>query len=355
MDKKNKMLTFSAIDKYIEENVILPTETDINNQKFGDGNKYPTFIYDAYFNSTTLKTVVQSVIDYVVGDDVESTETVLTKSKLEKLVFAMAHSYAVFGGFALNILRNRIGGIADIVPVDMRCLRTNKDNTVFYYSEDYCKRSYGRSKYVTYEKFDKTRSNQFSSIFYYKNTMFQTYPSPIWSAAVNSALIDAKVGEFHLNNLTNGFAPNFMICMNNGVPTDEVMEEIEESFNEKFTGTENAGRVLIAYSNDKDHSPSIEQINVQDFADKYKSLVEYSKEQIYSSFRINEVLLGINRENGGFSDMDFAESYKLFNRTMVKSIQKIIVNTFDEIFDREGVISIKPFSFEGDTEKLVEN
>lgn len=156
-----------------------------------------------------------------------------------------------------------------------------------------------------------------------------------------------------MNNLANGFSSNVMVCLNNGTPTDEVQQEIEENFTEKFTGSENAGRVMIAFSPDKEHAPSVEVIDTKDYADKYNSLYEYSRQQLFTCFRVNPVLVGVNQENKGFSDQDFAESFKLFNRTVIRPIQKIVCNTFDKIFDAQDTILIKPFSIEDNNEEIV--
>lgn len=350
-DKKRMPLTFSAIDQYLVENIIEPTEGEISGQKFiqwGDRNLYPTFVHDAYFNSHTLKSVVRSVVDYVVGNGCHSNELAISDEKLEDLISAMAFSYAVYGGFAVNVLRNKIGGVADIVPLDMRCLRSNKENTIFYYSEDYGKKSYGRCKYLVYEKYDPNKKEQFSSIFYYKNERFQCYPSPLWSASLNAAIIENRVGEYHLNSLANGFSSNILINMNNGVPSDEQMEEIEENFNEKFCGSENAGRVVIAYNNDKEHAASIEKIDVDDYADRYTSLTKWCKESLFSSFRCNPQLVGIATESNGFNSEEYQQSYALFMRTVILPIQKIICNSFDKIFGKQGVVEITPFDMKLD-------
>lgn len=172
---QKQLMVFSAVDKYIEENKIEPTENEVRGYEFiewGENNIYPTFINDVYQNSPTLKAIVQSIVDYVIGDGVECSQMIFNAEKLEDLVYSIVYSYAVYGGFAINVLRNRFGDVADLVAMDMRNIRSNKDNSLFYYSDKYGKRSYGRCKYATYPRFDKDNKQQFSSIFYYKNTRF---------------------------------------------------------------------------------------------------------------------------------------------------------------------------------------
>lgn len=344
-DKKTKKFSFSAIDKYLEINEIRNFESDINGYKFvqwGDKNLYPSFIFDTYANSQILKSIIASVIDYVVGNGADS--KYISQQKLEKIINALAFSLAVYGGFCINVLRNKIGGIADIIVLDFRNVRISKVKDKFFYSEHFSDKSYGRCKYIEYPKFDKNDKAQFSSIFYYSNTIFQTYPVPVWSAAVDAALVDAQVGKFHQNSLANNFAADYMISLNNGVPSDAEQEEIEEAFNEKFCGTENAARVLLSFSIDKEHAPEIISIPQTDYKDKYTSLEEWSRNKLFMAFRCNPNLCGIATENLGFNSEEYESSFKLFNRTVILPLQKIIKNTFAEIYDDEEALSITPFS-----------
>lgn len=353
-----QLMVFSAVDKYIEENKVESTEKEVNGYEFiewGENNIYPTFINDVFQNSPTLKAICQSVIDYTIGNGVSGNNIPLSDERLEDIVSSIAYSYVIYGGFALNILRNRFGDVADVVPMDMRNIRSDKKNTTFYYSENYGKKSYGRCKYVTYPKFDKENKSQFSSIFYYKNTRFQTYSTPIWSAAVNAALIEYKVGEYHLNNLANGFSSNVLVSLNNGLPNEQQQLEIEENFNEKFCGSENSGRVVLAFSPDKEHAPTIDTIDTTDFADKYNSLIKYSREQLFASFRMNPNLCGIATESNGFNSEEYDSAYRLFNRVMIRSFQKVVCNSFDKIFGTQDTITITPFTLdEGEDNKNVE-
>ena len=92
-----------------------------------------------------------------------------------------------------------------------------------------------------------------------------------------------------------------LVSLNNGVPDDEMKEEIEQNFNEKFTGKENAGRVIISYNNDKDHAAEVIKIDTEDFSERYKTLAERTRETIFTTFRITPKLIGISEDNIGFN------------------------------------------------------
>ena len=58
---------------------------------------------------------------------------------------------------------------------------------------------------------------------------------------------------------------NLIINFNNGEPTDEIREEIERNINEKFSGYQNAGRILISYNADEANKTTIERLDSDDF------------------------------------------------------------------------------------------
>ncbi len=329
-----------AIDKTYNQNIIQPVETENRGQfiNWGDLNAYPQYLFELYNTSPTLHSIIEGVADYVVGNGVETNVFVT-----DEMIRDCAISYALYGGIALNILRNRFGGIAQIVVLDFKKVRSNKNNTVFYYSDDFGTKKWGRAKCITIPAFDPNDKFQPSSIYYYKLTKHTTYPSPMWAASVPSAECERQIANFHLNSIMNGFSANILLSFNNGIPTDEVKRQIEENISQKFCGSENAATPVISYSNDKEHAPEIIKIDTDSFADRYNALSTKSQRDLFTSFRANANLFGIPTENNGFNSEEYESSFKLFNRFTIKPIQNIIINIMKDL---NIEITIKPFSFE---------
>ena len=160
-----------------------------------------------------------------------------------------------------------------------------------------------------------------------------------------------KINEFHLNSLANGFAGSYMITFNNGVPNEKQADEIERDILEKFSGSENAGRIAISFADSKDHAAEIQKLEVDDFGTKYESLMSRSRDEILNAFRLNGQLIGINKENIGFNTQEFDDAFKLFNRTVIRPVQKILARTYSFILGKE--ITIVPFSLTTDCENKV--
>lgn len=356
----NKVELFlAAIDPFIQSNTVENTEKKVSGKDFiswGENNGYPQFLWGLYNDCATLQTIINGTSDYVVGDDITCTvqgfEKVVNKQgeTIKDIIQRIAVDYILFGSFAVQVIRNVMGNVSEIYWVDINKLRSDEKNEVFFYSDDWAK-SYGRVKYLVYPKFNPKDSNA-TSIFYYKgNKTRSTYGTPIWSAAVRNAMIENYITDYHLNEINNNFMTSKLISFNNGMPTDEVREEIEKNLVEKFSGTGNAGRTMISFADSRDNAPEVISLATDNFADRYNTLAERNMEQLFTAFRATPVLFGIVTKNNGFSTTEYSDSFKLFNKTVVSPIQDAIIDCFDKIFGVTGSVVIAPFTITFDTNK----
>ena len=351
IENKEVKVSLSALNPFILDNVTSPTEKEVTGKDFitfGDNNLYFNYLYSLYKDTPTLNSVVNGTADYVSGSDVVCNVLTFaekvnkTGETIYELMGKLVLDLVLYGGFSIQIIRNRLGEIAELYYVSFDKLRTNKDNTVIFYSDDW-KKSFGRIKCTTYPKFAPGDNNP-TSIYYYKTPNTKTtYPLPMWNSCVIPAEIEKKINLFHLNSISNGFMGSYLFNFNNGVPTDEVKEEIENNLNEKFAGAENAGRIMISFNDNKEHQTEPHKLDADDFADRYDALQKRTREQIFVAFRATPVLFGLVTENNGFSTNEYRDSYKLFNKTVIEPLQKDIVKVFDKIFGVKNSISITPF------------
>ena len=372
-NSEKRHVSFAAIDQYVETNIVLPTEKVTNRDfvEWGKGNNYPGYLLDLYNNVTTLRSIINGNIDFITGDDVSIlplgerfAEGIMnTRGDLiTDIVRDLAKDYNLYGGFALQIIRDHNGDVAEIYYIDMRFIRSNKENDVFYYNEHWEKG--GRTDVIKYPKFmnnlnwasmtDEERDRHASSILFVKNIHTQVYPAPMYAASIKACEIERCIDDYHLNAIENGFTSSMIINFNNGDPGDDIKEEIEDDFNEKFSGHQNAGRIMFCWNRDRTSATTITEPKVEDFGNRYHALSTHSRQQIFSAFRAQPLLFGLTSDvNTGFSTEEFEQSFKLYNRTQIRPVQRMIADAFDRIYGAKGVLSIKPFSLESDNEQEV--
>ena len=373
-NSRRSAFSFAAIDSYLETNIVSPVEKVLAGRdmvEWGTRNAYPDYLLDLYNNVPTLRSIINGNIDYVAGNDVtimplqeEFTNQEMNRrgDTIREQVKDIAKDFEIYGGFALQVIRNLAGEVAEVYYIDMRYLRTNKEGDVFYYSEKWGKSS--RTDMVVYPAFlpkieweklsDEERDRHASSILFVKNVHTQVYPAPLYAASVKACEIERLIDEFHLSDINNHFVSSAIINFNNGDPGQEIKSEIERDFNEKFCGASNGGRVAFSWNPNKESATDIVEFKMEDFGERYKALSQHSRTQIFTSFRAIPLLFGLTSEaNTGFSTEEFEQSFKLYNRTQIQPVQRMICDAYDKIYGQRGVLTIRPFSLGGDTEDNV--
>lgn len=376
---------FAAIDPYIERVIPSPKERVLagrNMVEWGDNNSFPNYLLSLSQEAPTLRSVILGTADFICGNGITlpfgspaapgSIEYGVF-AKLDQMnlkgdtIFSQVRDIAVdwltYGGFALQVIRSKSGAVIEVYYCDIRHLRSNKENTVFYYSEKWGKA--GSRDAIVYPAFiplsakkwatltPEEQERHAASILYVKSSHTQVYPLPPYCAALKACETERAIADYHLNAINNNFVASQLVNFNNGTPPAEMQEEIETNINEKFAGHKNAGRIMVSFNPDRAHAVSIEQPKVEDFGSHYNSLEKSVRQQIFTSFRANPNLFGIPTENLGFSSEEYESAFRLYNRTVVKPIQTIITDAYDYIFGQAGFLNITPFSLDEGAEKNV--
>lgn len=373
-DKTRIPVAFAALDPYLETHIVSPRETLVRGKdivEWGEHNAYPDYLLELSKTVATLRSIIVGTVDFIAGDDItiqplhagfENGEMNYKGDLIAEQVEDISLDVLTYGGFCMQVIRGLDGSPNEIYYVPMRFIRTNKEADVFYYSENWGK--YGAKDTVVYPAFrsdiqdkwfsftDEERNANASSILFVKTARTQVYPMPVWAASVKACEIERLVDEYHLNAISNGFAPSAIINFNQGTPTDEVKKEIEKNVNEKYGGAANAGGIILSFNPDKESATTIEVPQVTDFGDKYKALAENSRQKIFTAFRAYPNIFGLSTATG-FSVEEFDSAFKLYNRTTVRPIQRMIADAYDKIYGAKGVLRIVPFSLDGTNETTV--
>lgn len=297
--------------------------------KWGPDNKMPAILWDNYLKNSLLASIINHMVDYVGGvepvGDVPGSDA---DDSFEDIVHKCVFDYILFGGFAVECIRNAKGDIVRVNYQNVANVRINEDLTVAYLSNKW--NTYSTAKYTELPLYDKNEV-QDHFIFYYRGPITRgVNPIPRYVSALKSIEILNNTRNFHKRNLENGFSASVIVNINNDKIKSREMKEIKEQLEDGYTGSTNAGRFLLMNGGDKDHAATIERLSADNFGDLYKSLDESSKEDIYVSFGINPMLLGKN-ENTGFNDTEFENAYALFYSTTIKPIQNTIATQFGKL------------------------
>lgn len=308
---------------------------------WGANNRFPNELYDMYLNSAILQSVINGTADYVLGGGVISAFDVINDKfeTLEDIVKKCVFDYLIFGGFSVQLMYKG-GRVEAMYWLDFQKVRVNEDESKAYYCNDWGKYNKKCLEYNTW----RPGTDKGTCILYFNGHKTRgVYPLPMYIGALKSVKISTEISNFHLNNISKGFASNAIISFNNGEPDEDTKARIETAFKAKFCGTDNAGSFMLLFNESKDNAAEVTKIQDDNFDKKYDTLAKSVKEDIFIAFRATPTLFGLPNENNGFSKQEYLESFELYNKTVVSPIQKDIERVFKGI---GLVIKFKTFSLD---------
>ena len=153
------------------------------------------------------------------------------------------------------------------------------------------------------------------------------YYSPVdYQGGTQYAELEEEISNYHLNNIMNGLAPSMLINFNNGTPDPEQRELIERRIYEKFSGSSNAGKFILAFNDNAETAADIQPIQISDAHNQYQFLSDESARKILVSHRVvSPMLLGIKDNTGlGNNADELNYSYVAYGQHSYTSIPKII-------------------------------
>ena len=324
-------------------------------------NLYPQFLIDLYYNSSTHAAIVNATSDMISGESitVEESDNLDAYVKLKRflaqanskgeslhsIVKKIAFDFKLQGAYALNVVWSKDRTtISDIYHIPVERIRVGKPDalgrvTEYYVSSDWSNTRKNKPQVVpAFNINDRTNPNAIIYDGMYSPNM-ELYKVPDYVAACNWCLIDQKVAEFHLANIENGFAGSYFISFANGVPTAEERRQVENSIKKKFTGSGNAGKFVLTFSDDKNITPEITPISVADQDKLFLSLQELLVQNILTGHRVTSpMLMGIKNSTGLGNNADELNSaFEVYLNTVIKPFQNNILSCIGKILEVNGI------------------
>jgi hypothetical protein len=336
---------------------------------YGENNNYPDYLINLFNRSAKHNAIITAKKEYIAGNGwllkeagLSSTQVSEVQSfmqeanpdeRLDDVLEKAALDLEIFGGFALQVIYTKgTGKIAEIYHVDFSKIRAGHDGSFYYYSNDWSKyhQSLEETGLKGFAPFNPAKPVG-TQLLYFKEyrPRLEVYPIPDYIGCIPYIEMDYEIANFHLNNIKNGFWASFMINFNNGTPTVEEQQVIEKQLRNKFTGTDNAGRFVLSFSDDKNKAPELLPLQVPDIDKQFTILNETVQQEIFTGHKITSpMLFGVKTQGqlGGRSEL--REAAELFQNTYVNHKQQLLNRVFNSLLQVNGInsnpLSIIPVS-----------
>lgn len=285
--------------------------------KWGEDNKFPTYLFDNYLKNSNLQSAVNTLVDYIVGGGIE-TDFDRQVEPLSDILTKSIFDYVLFGGFCLEGIRNQKGEIVRLNYLNVQNVRVDENLTTAYISNNWSQ--WNRKALYTLPLFDPNKSDP-HFVFYYRGAVTRHInPIPIYVSALKSIEILNQTRNFHLHNIQNNFTGSVLVALNGTSIKSSELQEIKAQLEGEYTGTDNAGKVLLVNNSNTDGKIEVSRLSADNAGDLYKNLAESSVDDIFVAFRMNPILCGKNVSTG-FSKEEFQQAYALFNATVIYPIK----------------------------------
>ena len=124
-----------------------------------------------------------------------------------------------------------------------------------------------------------------------------------------------------------------LINFNNGTPNAEERQMLENRIYEKFSGSSNAGKFILAFNDNPESAATIEPIQLSEAHLQYQFLSDESSKKVMVSHRVvSPMLLGIKDSTGFGNNAEELETASiLMNNTVIIPFQELLTDAFDKI------------------------
>ena len=365
--------------------------------EFGAKDSFPNFLLDSVDGSHTASSCIDTLNKFIKGSGFE--QELLPKLDMgngqtfSHLHNGISQDEGYFEGFYINVRYNPLGRISYMnkLPFDLcRLGIPNKEDgkiSSVYYNPYFGTSDYKEEDTVIFPIYNpNTPLEEMQDIIelnkeleedeqleYKGQVLFvkeqrpqnKFYPIPYYWSGYRYFEIERKVGEFHNENLDNGFFLGGIIKMvgdpnelfsnatnDNGdiISNKTVGEAFNERMSEQFSGSSKTGILMALWSDIKDEFPEIEPFPVNSNNDTFITLQQLVIDNIPIAYNVPPIIANIQTAGKLGGSQEISNAVALVNGKTDDRRTKL-EETYDELFknsiwsERVEPVKIIPFGY----------
>lgn len=314
---------------------------------YGDSNDYFQYLIDRYNGSATNNAIINGISELIYGKGLDATDSNRKPDEYAKMksLFSkdcmrkVTSDFKMMGQCAFQVIYSKDHKqITEVYHMPVESLRAEKCNDegdieAYYYAKDWGAVENKKETPIRIPAFGF--SNEGIEILYIRpyRAGFYYYSPVDYQGGLPYAELEEEVANYHLNNIKNGMSPSMLINFNNGVPTEEERYMIESKISDKFSGTSNAGKFILAFNDNKEMAADITPVQLSDASDQYQFLADEAMRKLMVAHRVTSpMLLGIKDQSGlGNNADELKTASTLFDNTVIRPMQETILDGVDKI------------------------
>lgn len=343
----NSRVEIIDMEKFAKTIIPVPFETrPLSNDvmvKYGIDNLYPNFLLNLYSKCPIHAAVINTKASYIIGDGLKRKDgqdfTIPMKGMetFNEFIDKIVKDFLIFNAFAVETQYNELTYKDTTLAynhVPAHTLRTNKEKTKFWYSEDWALR---RTAQWTYDVWQRSNPDAKSKIFWYDGYIPSTnrvYVEPDYNACIESIVTDMSIRLFNRNNITSNFSPSKVITyyLGENVPKN-IQDDIKWKLDKYFTGS--GEKYMLVFANPGQEKLRIDNIDANTWDRAYEVTKAAVKDDIYEGHSINGALLGMATAGKLGNTQELELSYEIFKSNYIQSKRLQLQSAFSVLFGVE--------------------
>ena len=348
--RHNSEYSFVNLSTYTSPEIV-----EVNNRDwvdYGADNNYFQFLIDRYNGSPTNNAAINGISQAIYGKGLNASDSNRKPNEYAQMISLfkkdvvrkLCYDLKLMGQCSVQVIynknRSKIVKLEHIPVETIRAAKANENGDIpaYYYFKDWTKLkpseipkripAYGMSK----EAIEIYYIKPYKAGFYY-------YAPVDYQGGLQYAELEEEISNYHLNNIMNGLAPSMLINFNNGTPNQEERQLLEQKIAQKFSGTSNAGKFILAFNDNKEASADITPVQLSDAHQQYQFLSEESTKKIMVAHRIvSPMLLGIKDQSGlGNNAEEIKTASLLMDNTVIRPFQELLIDAFDHLLSYNDI------------------
>ena len=313
---------------------------------YGADNNYFKYLIDRYNGSPTNNAIINGVSEMIYGRGLDALDSSKKPDQYAKMISLfhkdcvrkLCYDLKLMGQCSMQVIyskdRKTVARVEHIPVENLRAEKCNEKGEIeaYYYSDNWSKVKNVDST-VRIPAFGCSKEN--IEIMYVKpyRAGYKYYSSPDYAGGLQYAELEQEISNYHLTNILNGLAPSMLINFNNGTPNAEERQMLENRIYEKFSGSSNAGKFILAFNDNPESAATIEPIQLSDAHNQYQFLSDESSKKVMVSHRVvSPMLLGIKDNSGlGNNAEELKTASTLMDNMVIRPFQTLLIDSFDSI------------------------